>query len=145
MAGLPKKYAKMGFKRGWAAYRRSKSKPRTASRTSRPRKVKTMARRRYGRRRGGHRSKSIGIVPTVTTILPSVITFASDIKGGFTVQQSANDVVMKLTGFNMGTGKFNPDHATNGMIAIGGIAVTYIGRKLRLNRYVPLPKGIKIF
>lgn len=50
MAGLPKKYAKMGFKKGWAAYRRSKGS-RKASRTSRPRTVKRMARRRSYRGR----------------------------------------------------------------------------------------------
>jgi len=47
--GLPKKYAKMGFKKGWAAYKKSKRTTRTTSRRK-PRQVKkTMARRRYKR------------------------------------------------------------------------------------------------
>jgi hypothetical protein len=43
--GLPKKYAKMGFKRGWAAYKRSKRSP-IRSYAPKKRKVRTMARRR---------------------------------------------------------------------------------------------------
>jgi len=47
--GLPKKYAKMGFKKGWAAYKKTKRTTRTTSRRK-PRQVKrTMARRRYKR------------------------------------------------------------------------------------------------
>ena len=42
MAGLPKKYAKMGFAKGWRAYRASKT---TSYSTN---KVKPMARRRSG-------------------------------------------------------------------------------------------------
>lgn len=44
MSGLPKKYARMGFKRGWAAYR-SQSRGSTAP------KVSIMARRRKSRSR----------------------------------------------------------------------------------------------
>jgi len=56
MAGLPKKYAKMGFKKGWAAYKRSKAAPRR--RTSKKKVVKMARRRRsyrraVGRARGG--------------------------------------------------------------------------------------------
>ena len=49
--GLPKKYAKMGFKKGWAAYKKTKSTRRspTRRRTTRNR-GKTMARRRTYRR-----------------------------------------------------------------------------------------------
>jgi hypothetical protein len=52
MAGLPKKYAKMGFKKGWRAYKASKkssSKKRSATaRRARPAKTRrrTMARKR---------------------------------------------------------------------------------------------------
>jgi hypothetical protein len=36
MAGLPKKYAKMGFKKGWAAYKKTKgSKSKSTKRTTR--------------------------------------------------------------------------------------------------------------
>jgi len=57
MAGLPKRYAKMGFKKGWKAFKRAKksySKPkrRTATRKRKKRrKVRTMARRKKYKRR----------------------------------------------------------------------------------------------
>ena len=47
--GLPKKYAKMGFAKGWKAYRASKrSRPKTKTKT----KSRTMAKRKTYRRRG---------------------------------------------------------------------------------------------
>lgn len=54
--GLPRKYAKMGFKKGWAAYKRSKGTTRRSTTTRRRRP--TMARRRsykkiYRRARSG--------------------------------------------------------------------------------------------
>lgn len=45
MAGLPRKYAKMGFKRGWAAYKRARGTTRKR-RTTRRKPVRTYARRR---------------------------------------------------------------------------------------------------
>lgn len=54
--GLPRKYAKMGFKKGWAAYKRTKSP--TVRRRPTVRKSRPMARRRsyrkvYRAARGG--------------------------------------------------------------------------------------------
>jgi hypothetical protein len=58
MAGLPKKYAKMGFKRGWAAYNRLKR----GSRKSKSKKVtyKMARRRRFGKVRKFYRKHSAG-------------------------------------------------------------------------------------
>jgi len=62
MAGLPKKYAKMGFKKGWKEYKKTKVKSKSSLKrkavpTAR-RRVKTMARRRrtYAKRRTSRRS-----------------------------------------------------------------------------------------
>jgi len=49
LAGLPKKYAKMGFKRGWAAYKKTK-RTRTVRRSAPRRKVRTVSRRRSYKR-----------------------------------------------------------------------------------------------
>jgi len=46
--GLPKKYAKMGFKKGWAAYKKARRTP--VRRKTTRRKGRTMARRRTYRR-----------------------------------------------------------------------------------------------
>lgn len=58
MAGLPKKYAKMGFKRGWAAYNKKRIKKR--SKTKNKAVSIKMARRRKGYRRHYKRSRSGG-------------------------------------------------------------------------------------
>ena len=56
--GLPRKYAKMGFKRGWAAYKKTKT---TTTRRASPKRGKTMARRRGGKaRRYIRRARTIG-------------------------------------------------------------------------------------
>jgi len=48
MAGLPKKYAKMGFKKGWAMFKKSKKSVKATKKTA---KVKTMAKRKSTRRK----------------------------------------------------------------------------------------------
>ena len=55
MAGLPKQYARMGFSRGWRAYKASRSAPRKV-------KVKTMAKRRGFKRtfRSAARRSGVG-------------------------------------------------------------------------------------
>lgn len=55
--GLPKKYAKMGFKRGWAAYKKAQRTPtRKRSVAATNRRVKTTARRRRSYRRTARRA-----------------------------------------------------------------------------------------
>ncbi len=56
--GLPKRFAKMGFKRGWAVYKRSKKAPtrrRSTTRRAAPKRRYSMARRKrtYRRRSNG--------------------------------------------------------------------------------------------
>jgi len=67
MAGLPRKYAKMGFKRGWAAYNRSK-KPRRKSKSRT--QVKHMARRkRFSFRKAYRKAKKGFTLGNITKIL----------------------------------------------------------------------------
>lgn len=42
--GLPKKYARMGFKKGWAAYKKIKNKPRSKTPTKRGKRTMTKKR-----------------------------------------------------------------------------------------------------
>jgi len=53
LAGLPKKYAKLGFKKGWAKYRASKRKPK--------RRSINVARRKSKKKRSSSRSKSMKV------------------------------------------------------------------------------------
>lgn len=67
MAGLPKKYAKMGFKKGWAAYKKSKKKStpkrKPTKRKAAPRRRRsTMARGRRKQRRRTKKYKSVSIM-----------------------------------------------------------------------------------
>jgi hypothetical protein len=48
--GLPRKYAKMGFKRGWAEYKKLKNKGKSKSKPTRMARRKTTRRRRYNRK-----------------------------------------------------------------------------------------------
>ena len=62
MAGLPKKYAKMGFKKGWAAYKRSKKSvymKKYSTIKLKTRKRSMVKRRRIAKRRVSRRSASI--------------------------------------------------------------------------------------
>ena len=69
MAGLPKKYAKMGFKKGWAAYKRSKSSTTTPTRRKsssiKRRTNKQMARKK---RKTYRRTTSSGFKPVQVLI-----------------------------------------------------------------------------
>ncbi len=66
--GLPKKYAKMGFKKGWRAYKASRRKPRrrsvapVARRRRRKKKAKRRYRRRIGARAYARRKKPMGLL-----------------------------------------------------------------------------------
>ena len=64
MAGLPKKYAKMGFKKGWAAYNRSKkstSSPVKRRKTKTKYVRKTMAKKKTTRRKANNSMKIFGV------------------------------------------------------------------------------------
>ena len=59
MAGLPRKYAKMGFKRGWAAYRKKRKAPKTPKKRTAKKAIpmarrsrRSRVRRFLGRRKG---------------------------------------------------------------------------------------------
>jgi len=116
MAGLPKKYAKMGFKKGWAAYKKSKRSPaRKATRTSRPRKVKNMARRRsYSRRRGGR--KKTGIVGIarggIYAAIPALTTYTdyNNLKdAGRSPGDAAQQAILSWAGISPSTKKFDTE------------------------------------
>ena len=72
MAGLPKKYAKMGFAKGWRAYRASKGKAKKKKSTSSPKKGKPMARRRSIRSRArrfiGRRKGVVPLADAITAV-----------------------------------------------------------------------------
>lgn len=59
MAGLPKKYAKMGFKKGWAVYKKTKSKTKK-SYTVTTRKVRKVAKKKRSYKKATKKVQSFG-------------------------------------------------------------------------------------
>jgi len=94
MTGLPKKFAKMGFKKGWRLYKqlktKTKTKPRAKVKTTRGKK--TMTKKRKGKK----------AVPksTMEKVLSSVIKIALPVAYGFTRDKISNgiDSILDKTG-----------------------------------------------
>ena len=110
MTGLPRKYAKMGFKKGWAAYRRT-HKSTTTKKTTR---AKTMARRKY--KRAAPRRKASGMFGKLNTPVlgaAGVVAYESLISPMIPLQGVAKDMLelvgglylSKKQGFIGATGK----------------------------------------
>ena len=100
-----------------------------------------MARRRKKARRA---KKSIAIVPTAAAVV--------GIGGGFVegYRQAGPEGAMtqgiyRLTGYDVKANTFTPSAATGGMLILGTAAATMVARKLRLNSYITLPRGWRLF
>ena len=92
-----------------------------------------MARRRHS---SGRRSHRIHIGATGGAIGAGLLAYNAYQGAG------ANGVVTVMTGFNPGDGSFHPMAATGLMSLIAGAAVSMVGAKLHLNRYIPKPFAI---
>jgi len=81
--GLPKKYAKMGFKKGWAAYKKAKRRPvkRTYTKPKQVRKVARRRSKRAARRVYGARG---GMKPIMDGVIGGVVAEAGQkVLGGY--------------------------------------------------------------
>jgi len=118
--GLPKKYAKMGFKKGWAAYKRAKSgrrraAPRKKSVTRRKRRAyaspKRRVRRVARRRRKMSRStkKRIGLAVAIPVGIIGAAAAKPVLDGIFSETGSMSDLGTNLqTGLNAAAGAVAP-------------------------------------
>jgi len=103
MRGLPKKYAKMGFKEGWKAYKASKAGRKVNKRRTTKRKVvgvKSMVKRRYRRRvarRYRARPKKRRI-PLETAVALVAVPFTPAWPGGRNIIQYAQSGNYKMVG-----------------------------------------------
>ena len=102
-----------------------------------------MARRKA--KRSGRSKKSIAILPLAGT----AVGFGSGAVEGYNqtkdIKGVVNQSVYRMTGFSMTAGTWTPGAATGGMIVLGSVGISMIGRKLGLNKYIPMPKGFKLF
>lgn len=117
MAGLPKKYARMGFKKGWREYRKAKARRGSTARA--PKKVKNMARKRTRRyRKKNNKSSGInlgGMAKPLTAI------------GYGYVRDKVSDMIARSS-----IGQKLP--ATNYTDEAAMLGVLYLGGRLGLNK-----------
>lgn len=66
-------------------------------------------------------------------------------QGALTPFGVAQQTLYRMTGYDYTQKTWNPAEAKGAMLIIGGAVATKLGRKLGLNRIVPLPKGFKLF
>lgn len=115
MTGLPKKYAKMGFKQGWKAFRKARK-----GRTKRARapKVKTMARRKRRTYRKKNKSSGLnlgGLAKPLTAM------------GYGYIRDKVSDMIARSSiGQKLPVSNFTDEGAM--------LAALYIGGKLGLNK-----------
>jgi len=92
-----------------------------------------MARRRHS---SGRRSHRIHIGAAGGAIGAGLIAYNAYQAGG------GPAVVNVMTGYNPADGSFHPMSATAMMSLIVGAAISMVGSKLKLNRYIPKPFAI---
>ena len=80
--GLPKKYAKMGFKKGWKAYKATKRATTQRRRSTRKGGVRKTARRAYVRKNNPRRSMKKSIPHPSVTGMASGLAIASYLNAG---------------------------------------------------------------
>lgn len=134
--GLPKTYAKMGFKKGWKAYKasgESKSKPKT--------KVKRkVARRRTYRKKRRRRTKTIPLAPigglVASVAMPSGFGHSSPLSLAQSGQygEAVKSWFTSMTGYSAWTGKFNPMEAKGLHALLIGVMVHKVAGWLGVNR-----------
>jgi hypothetical protein len=108
-------------------------------------KVVIMARKK---KRSGRRGKKGSIVTLGAAFVPTAVTASNSFATGQGARGALINSVYELTAYNMNTGKFELGQARagqNGMILLGGIGVSIVGKKLGLNRYVPKFMGYNFF
>lgn len=117
--GLPKKYAKMGFKKGWKAYKASKGK-------SSKSKSKPKASNKGGNTRVGNSGFNTQKIFKYLRIGALALPAASKIMQHGVNAGSLNAIAEDYTGFNMVSGTFDYRKLAKGWGPyIAAIAVTY--------------------
>lgn len=134
MAGLPAKYARMGFKKGWAAFRNSKRKKAAGKPSQRkPRRSRKMP------------DKKIPIFATAGFAVYGYNAYQSGYaQASYTPQQKFDYTLTNLTGVRVGTAtaagsgiEFDTALFINTWKAPAlGTIGSVIARKARLNKYI---------
>jgi hypothetical protein len=102
-----------------------------------------MARRKKGRR--GRGKKSVAIVPYLGMAAGALGAYGT-IKPFIGTPDMGDVVVESLTGYSIKSGEWHSTHMKPTYLPIiGATAASIVGKKLRLNKYIKLPKGFRMF
>lgn len=131
MAGLPKKYAKMGFKKGWAAFHRAKGAVKRA--------VGLHGKKKSKRRGGVHHALWLNGNFSAPALVSRPVRSVSSITPKKIVSPVI-DLALIVAGMAAAamTKKYSPvknPHIMNGTVIVGGVA----GSLLTRNRFVKMP------
>ena len=134
MAGLPKKYAKMGFKKGWRLFKASKTK--TKRKTQ---KVKTMAKKRRTTKKAKSLSKG-------EKVLRGLVPVGFALGYGF-IRDKASDLLNNLLDKTPLGSALPASRITDEVVMLGtgfalgksGLNKNYYGRKaIQISRHIEL-------
>lgn len=100
-----------------------------------------MARRK---KRKGRRKEKIAIIPMLAPVPGALYTYKGFQAGG--IEGAGKNAVHGFTGFNADTGAFEMNGLMQGTIPAAGILViSAVGKKMKLNRYLPRGLPFKLF
>lgn len=125
MAGLPKKYAKMGFKKGWKAYKASKkgTKTKAKSKKSRSRPKAKGGNRRMGKKGGFNTQKIFKLVRIGALALPAVARMTDN---RVSMEGRVRNALKAYTGYDIANKSFRLQDAAEGwMPFVAASLITY--------------------
>jgi len=100
-----------------------------------------MARRRYAKRRGGHRSKKVPLGATMGLIAPLIPVFTAS----GTLEGKMNYVVGAYTGYDMVSKTWSAENMKRGLVPLAaGVGVSMLASKMKVNRYLAAVPFIKL-
>ncbi len=126
MPGLPKKYAKMGFKKGWREFRKSKrkrskpkAKPKPKRRSSPKRKVSSVTKRRS--------FLNTQTVMRLARVAALVGPAAGIALGTGSARAKIRDALIAYTGYNIDNGSFNLARLGQGWLPFISTSLATVG------------------
>ena len=128
--GLPKKYAKMGFKRGWAAYKKSrrgtKRRSSTTTRRRSPRRTRRAKPIKGGRKMGKSFLNTQTLMKFVRLGALAAPAIGIAMQAGLSTQRKIKQGIRAYTGFDLTSGKFDFGRAVQGWLPyLGAVLFTY--------------------
>lgn len=136
MPGLPKKYAKMGFKKGWKAFKATKRKTKAKRKSGNPKKKITKKRKNNPKKKnnpGGRTTPKGPDLSSPSAIAKMYALAGAGINNGMAAAKDPNNAeifaknaLANYTGFNLNTNQIEAAELTRGW---GGVTNDILWRK----------------